>query len=492
MHRGVVGTALLALALVAAPAQARPTLSSREFSDLKRDVLRALKSGQWSAAASKLREVARDDSKRAVGLCCTVAKVPDAAVYEAAKQAVAAMRSAEVDDEVRSVLGRRGGSAVDKMLLVDAMAERADPFAEEALGLALGAREPEVQRAALGAIKRKTMLGAMDGLIDLLERLEKKDEEGLNANLVRETLQDLTKESFATAEDWRKFWEPRRSNFRRPTTGSARAHEGGTQRRERPKFFGSELKSNRLVFVIDTSGSMTAADPAGTTGRQGPRTGGQPGGAPAGPTSRVRIERAKQQLTEVIEALPEDAHFTIVAYSGVLLQGPSGPMLPPGVKPGDLLPPKLGGFEWLKIWQPKLTAASARAKEDAKAFVAGLQANGGTFTFNALRTAFEIADADTIVVLSDGMPNDVDPTSGQPLTQEQILEQVATLNRFQRRVIDTFGFDPAAGAASPLAGGHRRGTGARPKPAGFGGGSSLGEFMQQLAEQNSGDYTQID
>lgn len=494
-----VFAALTALAL-ATGAQAAP-LSSREFADLKKEATRALKSGDWNGAAEALRALGADDSPRALDFLCDMAKVPDAGVYKAAREAVAAMRSPEVEDEIEDVLRKSGGSAVDKLLLVDAMAERADRFAEEALGLALSARQDEVQRAALAAIGRKKMLGAMDGLIDLLERLERKEADGLNANLVRQTLEDLTKESFATAADWRNFWEPRRGSFERPTTGDVkRPVEDGTRRRERPTFFGSELRSNRLVFVIDVSGSMTAADPPRATtggGRRGPLTGGgQRPEEPAAPESRVRIERAKQQLAQAIEALPEDARFTILAYSGVLLRGPGGGMLPPSSDPNEPLPPTIGGFEWLQIWQPKLVSANASSKKAAQEFVAGLRANGGTFTFNALRAALEVEGADTIVLLSDGMPNDVDPTTGATLSEDQILEQVATLNRFKRRVIDTFGFDPEGGAQAggALPGGFGRGRGARPRPAGYGrgGGGDLGRFMQELAARNGGAYTQID
>lgn len=492
--------ALTALALAGA-AQAAP-LSSREFADLKREAGRALKAGDWRGAAEALRALGADDSPRALDFLCEMAKVPDAVVYKAACEAVAAMRAPEVEAKIQDVLRKSGGSAVNKMLLVDAMAERADRFAAEALGAALSARQAEVQRAALAAIGRKKLLGAMDGLIALLERLERREGDGLNANLVRQTLEDLTKESFATAADWRNFWEPRRGSFERPTTGDVkRPAEDATRRRERPTFFGSELRSNRLVFVIDVSGSMTAADPPGrtTTGgaRRGPVTGGgQQPDRPAAPESRVRIERAKQQLAQAIEALPEDARFTIMAYSGVLLRGPNGPMLPPGSDPNEPLPPKIADFEWLQIWQPKLVTANPASKKAAQEFVAGLQANGGTFTFNALRAALEVEGADTIVLLSDGMPNDVDRATSAPLSEQQILDEIATLNRFKRRVIDTFGFDPEGGAQAggPLAGGFGGGTGARPRPAGHGagGGGDLGRFMQELAEQNGGAYTQID
>jgi hypothetical protein len=202
----------------------------------------------------------------------------------------------------------------------------------------------------------------------------------------------------------------------------------------------------------------------------------------------------------VIEQLSGKTRFTIVAYSGVLMVGPGGaPVAPPGMKPNGLLPPKLGGIEWLRTWKPKLMPANAKNKKDAIDFVKGLKADGGTFTLNALKAAFEIAGADTIVVLSDGMPNEYDFTKKKQLTPDEILADVGALNRVKRRVIDTFGFDAASGQPrrrpGGVRGGHRRGTGGG-APAGFpgaggGAGGGLGKFMQDLADQNGGDYTQI-
>jgi VWA domain-containing protein len=487
--RQIALTALLFTLAAGGLVEARPNLSSSEFNGLKKAAQRAMKSGQFSAAGSKLRELGKDDSKRAVDFLCSVAKIPDPETYGAAMDAISQMRSEEAEAHILKRLSKSGKPAA-KMLLVDAMAERADPFAGKALGKAVMDKAPEVQRAAVSAIKRKKLKHALDGLIELLERLEKKDPDGLNYTLVQETLTAVTGESFEKAEDWKNFWEPRKQQFR-PVTGKVHKKPGGTMQRKRPSFFGSEIRSNRLVFVIDTSGSMQQADP-----ERGGRTGGGAGGAPRTPTggpggagaapksnSRVRIERAKFQLIQAVNALPKDAHFTILAYSGVLVAGPGGQAgLPKGADPNGPLPPKLAGFEWLKQWKPKLMPANGKNKQSAVAFVKGLQANGGTFTLNALKHAIRVANADTIVVLSDGYPNDHNPKTNASMGGDEILKEVKALNRMKRMVIDTFGFDPSAGAGGGLGGGSR---------IGGGGMGSLGKFMQDLASQNGGRYTQI-
>ena len=109
------------------------------------------------------------------------------------------------------------------------------------------------------------------------------------------------------------------------------------------------------------------------------------------------------------------------------------------------MPPEMGGFTWLKAWKPNLVSATDKSKAKAKAFVKTLQANGGTFTLNALKAAFRIKGADTLVLLSDGMPNDFDPKLNQPQPPSKILDDLSALNRARRLVINTFGFGSGGG-----------------------------------------------
>jgi len=491
-----------ALLALAAGASAEENLSRREFSDLKRQIQRGAARDLSHEVERAIRELGRDDSERAAEFLATVAAgYPE--VYAACRDAIASMRADEVTECMLDALDRRSTRASEKILYVDVIAERSDDRSLDGLSSALESweRQPEVARAAVAAIEGRRATRCVDAVIDLMEELEDDDPDGLLMNQVRDALVAITGESFENAHDWRNFWEPRKQSFR-PRTGDAPRHRGTTGERDRPTFFGSELKSNRIVFVIDVSGSMQAADPVrpGTGGpqpRRGPRTGpggqGGGGGEDPGADSRVRIERAKYQLAQAVEALPDDAAFTILAYNGALMGGPGGPGggagLPGGAPddPDAPLPPKLGGYEWLLIWDDelRLQGANERNKESAKEWISRLTPNGMTFTYNALRVAFEVEGADLIVLLSDGAPTEVDRETGQEMTTDRILEKVAELNRFRRLRIDTFGFDAEAGAQP-----RRRGGGSI--PAGFGGGGGLGKFMQDLADQNGGDYTRID
>ena len=128
--------------------------------------------------------------------------------------------------------------------------------------------------------------------------------------------------------------------------------------------------------------------------------------------------------------------------------------------------------------------ANKKNKEAAKAFVASLKANGGTFTMNAVKAAMQIKGADSIVVLSDGMPNDVDLKSGSQLDTKKILDEIAAINRLRRVIIDTFGFDAAAGGnkGRALPGGFGRSGGRR-----GGGGAVAGEQAEEDESQHRGN-----
>lgn len=442
---------LIALALTAVwCVPAAGEIDDKAFKNAKKRATASLKSGDATSTAAAISVLASDDSARAVTFFLSLAKVPDHSVYTALRDGLASMSSDDAKDAMLKSVEKKGSPLV-KLLIVDAMEKRSDEFPEKVLSAALAAKQGEIQRAAIMVIAKKKIRPTCGAMIDLLGRLEKKEGDGLNANLIRKTLHDLTHESFETAEDWGKYWA---SN----TEGNAEAGgEKGTKRRKRPTFYGSEILSNRVVFVIDTSLSMDE----GAMKRQGARVyaeGQGPKMEPAGPDTR--IERAKAQLSRVVSELPKGSKFGIVAYSA---PKPGQTKLPKGK-----FPPEINKFHWLRVWKQKLAPVNKKSVGSALKFVQRLYADGLTYTLRGIEAAFEVPEVDTIVLLSDGAPNDIDANSHQPLKVPEILAEVSKLNRKRRLVINTFGILPPGQSTGNLA-----------------------KFLKDLAEQNGGTFTEV-
>jgi hypothetical protein len=478
----------LGLALFLPMAEAK--LDSKEWSKLGKKARRAAKSGDASTVASLMPDIAADDSVRAVELIAQLAMLQDSDVYDSAKSALSGLSDAKAVSHMCLKLSKGSGKWAFRVLLADAFSNRYDAASLAALNKALSDRRAEVVRAVVDGILVRRDKGSVGSLIDLLERYEKKRKEGLNVEKVKEALQSLTGENFSAAVDWRSWWEPRKNDFNvkeRPTSGGQAKPIEGTQLRK-PKFFGSELKSRRMVFVIDVSGSMRASDPAppgGAPKPARPQSGGKKGEeAKPDPvsTSRVRIERAKFHLELAVKNLPKDARFSIIAY-----HGGGGGIAPMNQK----ILPQAKKYQWLSVWSPKLQSAGNKsAVKKAVAFIKQLKPIGATWTFNGIRAAFEVIDCDNIILLSDGAPNDppvqrggkANPGAagmGVGMSPDDILKEVKGLNNFKKLRIDTFGFDPTSGLGGL-------------------GGSTLGgmqnpfvEFLKKLAKQNGGKFTPI-
>jgi hypothetical protein len=447
-------------------------LSSKEWSSLSKRVRRAAKMGDGATLSRLIPEVAADDSDRAVDLIASVvSKVQDPDVFSASRDALAGITDEKAVGKMIKKLSKGSGPWPFRVVLADAFARRGDEASLEALGEALSDRRKEVVRASIDAILSRRDKGSIEALISALEVAEKKRQEGLVPNKLRETLRALTGEDFDNAYGYRGWWDARRGSFEVPAEGAVvkRKVEGTVDKK--PKFFGSEIKSRAVVFVIDVSGSMQASDPerAGGGGADRPETGPGAGGkeAPKAP-SRVRVERAKFQLARAIKSLPKNSKFTVIAYSGAAIMG----QLP---KKNDPIQPKVGNLQWLNVWNKKLVLAGSKQVKGALDFVGKFKAEGGTFTYRAIKTAFKISEADNIILLSDGAPNDPDGT--RSMTTDEILKEVSTLNNFRKLRIDTFGFDMGGGLA-------RGRTGQAPA-------NPFVEFLKKLAKENGGKYTPI-
>ncbi|MHC4829803.1 MAG: VWA domain-containing protein [Planctomycetota bacterium] len=431
-----------------------PALAGDSPSSLKKQAIEAEKAGKDRDAVSAVKRLAALRGRRTVDALLEVgAKVTDEDVYRAVIIALQGVDQAdEVEQLVRAVTG--SGPIEERIVGCVVCGRRKDAMTLDALIQAVDSRDGTLRRMATRAIVLRRDKAAIPALIDLLEKLESKN--GSGAGLVRRALRQLTGKDLGDSLGWRSFWDSYGAEFELPGKAEAAAalkeeKSEGT----RARFFGRDLDSDRIVFVIDVSGSMRISDPLPRGGRK--KSGA---GEDEATSSRVRLDRAKAELLRAIESMPKQAKYTILAYSGK-----SGRRTIPGQPQPDEPAP-----QWLKVLSKRMLKANDSSQKKAKAFIESLKAEGATFTGSAIEAALEVKDADLIVLLSDGAPTEW-TDAGAVLSPTQIREKIRTANRFKRATIDTFGFAAA--------------------DQGLGGGGFV-EFMKGVAADSGGFYQDID
>jgi HEAT repeat protein len=209
----------------------------------------------------------------------------------------------------------------------------------------------------------------------------------------------MTGQDHGTSEPrWRGWWENEGAAFSLPEPKQALAAERERASRRRTNqttatFYGLEVVSERVAFVLDTSGSM--AIKAGSRGRTSTQDGKD--------TGATRIEVAKQELTSALKHISPGVLFNLI-------------FLTSGVSP----------------WQDELVVKDEEVLAEALEFVERQTARGGTNIYDALVTALEDPRVDTVYLLSDG-----DPSAGQVIEPMLILERIGKLNRSRKVQIHT-------------------------------------------------------
>jgi len=150
-------------------------------------------------------------------------------------------------------------------------------------------------------------------------------------------------------------------------------------------YYGVSVRSDRLIFVVDVSGSMSM---------------------PKGGTT-TRIEVARRELRRVLALLDPDTLFNVIVFS-----------------------------DKVKAWRKGQALATkdnvARVTQWLDRTLA--EPRGGTFMYAAFEKAFtENPDMDTMYLLTDGLASD-----GEPIVPEAILASIDGWNRYRRVTIDTF------------------------------------------------------
>lgn len=151
----------------------------------------------------------------------------------------------------------------------------------------------------------------------------------------------------------------------------------------KPQYYGIDIHSQRMMFIIDHSGSMEDY------------WGGM-----------SRLARAKLELIKVIRELPEETEFAIMFYETNV-----------------------------RIWRKSLVTATESNKLEAINFVRRLGFGDRTNTYGALRQALTFdKDLETVFLLTDGQP-----TIGETVEPQKILVDILGRNRFRHLNFNTIG-----------------------------------------------------
>jgi hypothetical protein len=256
------------------------------------------------------------------------------------------------------------------------------------------------RRAVVQAMILIHLPEAVEALIGLLPQVDGE----VRADILR-YLALLSGQSRGTdAKAWHTWWEKNKDSIKFPPVGKKFAATAQASPNA-PSYYGLSIEARRMVFVIDISGSM-----------DGPR-----------------LMAAKRELTHAISDLPQEASFSIVAFSNRAA-----------------------------VWSPKLMTASAGTKRAAVNYVLSLRAAGHTAAYDALEAAFHF-DTEAVYFLSDGEPN-----AGKIPRAADILTSITKANRARRVSIYTIGIAPGQE------------------------GGPLDQFVKTLAEDNFGVYRRVD
>lgn len=267
----------------------------------------------------------------------------------------------------------------ERVLLLDAAASSRSVLAAPLLIGNLGHKVWQVRLAAVQGLGRVRSVDAVGPLIDRLESGDSKRlERAVAASLYRITGMNFGDD----AGLWRNWWKDAEEGFRAPPDGGELRPAG---RRTVATFYGLPVDSDRVIFVLDQSGSMSN------------RRKKQKGES----RRHTELQYATEETLRVARRLGNDAKANVICFEGQ-------------VHP----------------WKDHLMPMGSRNLGALTRYLRARRPAGATNLFDALEQALGIAEVDTVYLLSDGSP-----TAGRLTAAEQILDAVREINRTRRIAI---------------------------------------------------------
>lgn len=195
-------------------------------------------------------------------------------------------------------------------------------------------------------------------------------------------------------ERWQRWWRDNAETFQPPSPEELEEIE--TRRRERvaaagstrgPTFYGVEVFSERVCFVLDVSGSMRINAGEGVDPE-----------APQDPTKPSRMDVAKEQLADIVRAFPDGKLFNLIFFESEV-----------------------------RSLSERLVKMKKKNRQKSLRFIREQYSLGGTALYPALQLAFADPLVDTIYLISDGAP-----TEGEVTDIEEVRARVRVWNAARR------------------------------------------------------------
>ena len=317
------------------------------------------------------------------GILLKHAKSGADAVHAAALRALArlGMQDPRVREHFLGLLKARDWE--DRVLALDATGAAGEVAFLDEVAKNLRHARWQVRLAAAEALGKLRTPASIPVLMGVLQREEEsRVRDGVAASLYGLTGMNLY-DDFAT---WTRWWKEHETDFRIPDRVEPLPprHAGGTT----AGFYGIPLRSDRIAFVVDQSGSMSASFTYAT---------------PAGTVVGTRLDIAIRELLEAVAELGDKDRVNVILFHTT-------------VHP----------------WRKGLQRLSPRNRQDLGEHLRKQKPMGGTNLFDALELALQDPDVKTVFLLSDGAPG-----AGKYVTEDDILREVGRLNQTQRTAIHT-------------------------------------------------------
>ncbi len=267
-----------------------------------------------------------------------------------------------------------------------------NPKACEALLDGLKSSHSAIRNASLQSLQKFKVKEMVPALIERLGREKDKARQGNVLNLlVRRTGVNMG----LVAKDWDKWWKETADRFEFPKASEAGSPKANTV--VVPTYFGIEVASKRVIFLVDASISMLQS-------ATGPKKKGRKKNLKGAPGTKMAA--LKKELTSILTKLPDTTMVNIIFFN-------------------------VGPIPWKSSLQP----LRGRGRQEAIAFVKNLDCKLKTNIYDSLVLALKDRRADTLFLLSDGKP--IGGTFTKPA---DILREIGAKNRVRGAKINCISF----------------------------------------------------